>query len=158
MSSRITNHDNLSTLVKSMLQLGAPLKGNSIEPGIQHLVEIRASQINGCALCLAMHTQAALEDGERPDRLAVVSAWRDAPWFTEREQAALAWTEAVTTLEHREVPQAVFDLAREQFSEQELVDLTHVVIVINGWNRMNVAFQSVPTPFTIEPKDAVVAV
>jgi AhpD family alkylhydroperoxidase len=157
MSSRITNHDNLGGLVQSMLKLGAPLAGNTIERGIQHLVEIRASQINGCALCLAMHTEAALKHGERIDRLSVISAWRDAPWFSDRERAALAWTEAVTTLEDREVPQDVFDQARAQYSEQELVDLTHVVIVINGWNRLNIAFQSEPAPFTIESKDAVAA-
>jgi AhpD family alkylhydroperoxidase len=126
-----------------------------LERPMLELVKIRASQINGCAFCLAMHTRDARLAGEREDRIAVISAWREAgDWFTARERAALAWAEAVTTLEHRQVPDAVFAQARAQFSEQELADLTLAVVAINGWNRFNVAFHGAPDAFEIDASEA----
>jgi alkylhydroperoxidase family enzyme len=104
-----------------------------------------------------LHARQLLDAGERVDRIAVLDAWRETTWFSARERAALAWAEAVTTLEHREVPDAVYAQAREQFSEEELADLTLGVIVINGWNRLNVAFGNPPTPFTINMRESVAA-
>jgi AhpD family alkylhydroperoxidase len=157
MEPRITDRRALGGPIQAMLDLGAHLNQGSIEEHLRHLVEMRVSQINGCALCLAMHARQLLDAGERQDRLAVLDAWRETSWFSARERAALAWAEAVTTLEHREVPDDVYALARDQFSEQELADLTLNVIAINGWNRLNVAFRNPPTPFTIERKEAVAA-
>jgi AhpD family alkylhydroperoxidase len=114
------------------------------------LVKIRASQINGCAFCLSMHTRDALKAGERQDRLAVLTAWRETDWFTARERAALAWGEAVTKLDHRAVPDDVFEQARAEFSEKELADLTLAVVAINGWNRFNVAFHGEPDAFDVD--------
>jgi AhpD family alkylhydroperoxidase len=141
-------------------QLGAMeryIRTTDIERPLVHLVKMRASQINGCAFCLAMHAREAREDGEREDRLAVLSAWRETDWFSDRERAALAWTEAVTTLEGREVPDEVFAQACAAFSEQELADLTLAIVAINGWNRFSIAFHSAPEHFTIEAKEEVAA-
>jgi AhpD family alkylhydroperoxidase len=113
---------------------------------------MRASQINGCAYCLVMHADDLRKGGEREERIHVLNAWREAPWFSDRERAALAWTEAVTTLADRQVPDDVFTEARSQFSERELADLTLAVIAINGWNRLNIAFQIPPPRFTFTPE------
>src|SRR5262249_5937991 len=104
----------------------------SIEPSLQELVKIRASQLNGCAFCLAMHVRDARKNGESDERMHLLSAWREAPIYTARERAALAWTEAVTKLEHGHVPDDVYEAARREFSEKELVDLTLAIVVING--------------------------
>lgn len=115
----------------------------SIDTTISHLVDIRASQLNGCAFCLDMHTKDARAAGESEQRLYLLPAWREAPCYTERERAALAWTEALTQLSAtHDVPDEVYEQARAQFSEKELVDLTLAIIAINGWNRLNVAFRS----------------
>ncbi len=109
------------------------------------LVEIRASQINGCAFCIAMHTKDARKLGESDDRMHLLNAWREAPIYTPRERAALAWTEAVTLIGKNHVPDEVYEEARRQFLEKgELVDLTAAIIAINGWNRAAIAFRSVP--------------
>ncbi len=151
--TRITDRSALSNPIQALISLSPYLENSPVEKRILGLVEVRASQINGCALCLAMHTKSLLEEGERPDRLAVLSAWRDSGWFTEREQAALAWAEAVTTLEHQEVPDAVYEQASSQFSVAELADLTLATIIINGWNRLNVAFRNPPTAFTVTERE-----
>jgi len=150
MSRRITDPSALQGARQQILGMENYLKTTGLDVNLLDLVRTRVSQINGCAFCLSMHIQELLEHGEREDRIAVLSAWREAPWFSEREQAALAWAEAVTTLENREVPDAVFEQARSQFSEQELGDLILAVIAINSWNRMNVAFRTPPRPFTID--------
>ena len=104
---------------------------------------------------MALHSREALEQGERVDRLMVLDNWRDAPWFSDREQAALAWTEAVTLIANdKEVPEAIYAQARAQFSEKELGDLTLAVIAINGWNRLSVPFRREPVKFTIEGQPA----
>jgi AhpD family alkylhydroperoxidase len=133
-----------------MYALERYVRTTGLEKPLLELVKIRASQINGCAFCLAMHVRDARKAGEREDRIAVLAAWRETGWFNARERAALAWAEAVTTLEGREVPDAVFAQAREQFSEQELADLTLAVIAINGWNRFNIAFHGEPEAFTMD--------
>jgi AhpD family alkylhydroperoxidase len=133
------------------------LSDSSADTVLLHLVKMRASQINGCAYCLAMHARELRESGEREDRIYVLDAWRETSWFTDRERAALAWTEAVTILPNNEVPDTVFERARAQFSEQELADLTLIAIAINGWNRINIAFRNQPVPFMIESNQAVAA-
>lgn len=157
MTGRITRPSSFHGAQQQILGIENYLKDCGLDVNLLDLVRVRASQINGCAFCLAMHVQELRERGEREDRLAVLSAWRDAPWFTDREREALAWAEAVTTLENREVPDDVFEQARSQFSEQELADLTLAVIAINSWNRFNIAFRNPPRPFTIEAKEAVAA-
>ncbi len=115
---------------------------SGLEPSLLELVKTRASQINGCAWCLDMHTKDARALGETEQRLYLVSAWREAPFYSERERAALAWTEAITEIPRTGVPDALFDEARRHFDEKQLVDLTLAIIAINGWNRMNVAFRT----------------
>jgi AhpD family alkylhydroperoxidase len=119
-----------------------------LEPGLLELIRIRSSQINGCAYCIDMHTKDARARGETEQRLYALDAWRETPFYTERERAALAWTEAVTRVADGHVPDDVFALARQHFSEKELVDLTLAVIVINGWNRLAISFRSVPGSYT----------
>lgn len=130
--------------LKAMLALHEYVEHSSLDSTLHELVSFRASQMNGCAWCLDMHSKELRASGVPEQKLYLVSAWRESPLFTERERAALAWTEAVTTLEHQEVPDAVYETARQQFSEAELVDLTLAVISINGWNRLNVALRTVP--------------
>lgn len=155
MSTRVTKPSNMYGVQQQILGLSP--KGDNLEAGLLNLVRMRASQINGCATCLAMHAREMREQGEREDRLYVLSAWRDTGWFTEREQAALAWTEAVTMLANGEVPDEVYSQARAQFSELELAELTLDVIAINSWNRLNIAFRVQPEPLTIESQTAVAA-
>jgi AhpD family alkylhydroperoxidase len=114
-----------------------------------NLVRLRVSQINGCAYCIDMHSKDLRAAGETEQRLYELDAWRETPFYTEREQAALAWAEAITQITDGHVPDAVFDQARDQFSDQELADLTLAVVAINGWNRLNIAFRTVPG--TYEP-------
>ena len=127
---------------KAMLQLEAQLHGCGLEASLLELVKSRASQINGCAWCLDMHSKDARARGETEQRLYLLPAWRDAPCYTPRERAALAWTEAVTQVSTQEVSDELYTLAREHFDEKGLVDLTLAVIAINGWNRLNVAFRT----------------
>lgn len=154
MANRIQDVSVLPNIHKPMFALGAYLQQSNIEEHLLHLLSMRVSQINGCAYCLAMHARDLRQVGEREDRIAVLSAWRETTWFTERERAALAWAEALTSLPDREVPDTVFELARSQFSEQDLADLTLEVVAINGWNRINIAFHNPPEPYTIEAKEA----
>jgi len=157
MSNRITNRRSLQGPIQQLLGFGPYLDACGLDQNLLHLIKMRASQINGCALCLAMHAKDLRESGEREDRIYVLDAWRETTWFTDRERAALAWTEAVTILPNREVPDNVFEQARAQFSEQELADLTMAIIAINGWNRINIAFQNQPVPFTIDAPVAAAA-
>ncbi len=157
MSGRITNPGELNAVRGQMLDLETYLRASSLDVDLLDLVRIRASQINGCAFCLAMHARDLRERGEREDRLYVLDAWREAPWFSDRERAALAWTEVVTTLPNQEVPDAIFAQARAEFTEAELADLTLAVIAINGWNRINIAFRVPPVPFTIDAPEPATA-
>lgn len=133
---------------QAMLGLEAHIAQCGLEPALLELVKVRASQINGCAFCLDMHTRDARARGETEQRLYVLDAWREAPFFTERECAALAWTEALTLITQGHVPDTVYEQARGQFSERELADLTLAVIAINGWNRMAVSMRMMPAPFS----------
>jgi AhpD family alkylhydroperoxidase len=114
-----------------------------LERGLIELVKLRASQINGCAYCVDMHTKDARANGETEQRLYAVVVWKEAPFFTERERAALAWAEAVTLVSQEQVPDNVFEIARKEFSDKELIDLTMAVIAINGWNRLAIGFRKI---------------
>ena len=119
------------------------VRGCGLEPTLLELIKIRASQINGCAYCLDMHTKDARARGETEQRLYLISAWREAPCYSGRERAALAWTEALTGIAAtHDVPDAVYEEARRHFDEKALVDLTLAIVAINGWNRLNVAFRT----------------
>jgi len=128
--------------MKPLFSMGAYLAKSSVEQSLLDLVAFRASQINGCAYCLDMHSKDLRAHGETEQRLYMLDAWRESPLYTDRERAALAWTEAVTKLEKKNVPDDVYEEALRQFSEEELVDLTIAVIAINSWNRINVAFHT----------------
>jgi AhpD family alkylhydroperoxidase len=133
-------------LFKAMAGLEAYVDHSGLDHSLLDLVKIRASQINGCAYCLVMHTNDARKAGESDERMYLLDAWDEAPVFTARERAALAWTEAVTRVSENHVPDEVYEEVRKHFSEKELVDLTAAVIVINGWNRASIAFRATP-PF-----------
>ena len=122
-----------------------------LERRLLELVKLRASQINGCAYCVDMHTKDARANGETEQRLYAVVVWREAPFFTERERAALAWTEAVTLVSQEQVPDNVFEIARKEFSDKELVNLTMAVIAINGWNRLAISFRTVAGTYQPAP-------
>jgi len=129
----------------AMFALEASLrKSSKLELSLIELVRMRASQINGCAYCIDMHSKDARAEGESEQRLYALNAWRETPFFTERERAALAWTEAVTLVADSHVPDAVYEEARQQFSEEDLVNLTLAAVAINGWNRLAISFRAVP--------------
>ena len=130
--------------IKPLFALGKYLQTISIERPLIELVLMRASQLNGCAYCLDMHSKDARAAGETEQRLYVLQAWREAPFYSDRERAALAWCEAVTRLDAHGVSDEVFEMARAQFSEKELGDLNMAVILINAWNRIAIPFQHVP--------------
>jgi AhpD family alkylhydroperoxidase len=115
------------------------------------LVKTRASQLNGCAFCLDMHTKDARAGGETEQRLYALSAWRETPFFDARERAALGWTEAVTRLGDHPVPDEIYAEARQQFDERSLVDLTLAIVAINGWNRLAIAFRKEPGTYQPPP-------
>lgn len=134
--------------LKAMYGLGAYLASCGLETSLLELIKIRVSQINGCAFCLDMHTKDARAGGETEQRIYLLNAWREAPFFTARERAALTWAETLTQLGHG-VPDSVYAEASMQFTEKELVDLTWAVVTINGWNR--VAISSGVVPGTYQP-------
>jgi AhpD family alkylhydroperoxidase len=119
-------------------------QSSGLEPSLRELVKTRASQINGCAYCIDMHTKDARAAGETEQRLYALNAWRETPFFTERERAALEWTEAITLIAADHAPEELFVRVRQYFGEEELVNLTLAIVAINGWNRMAIAFRSVP--------------
>jgi AhpD family alkylhydroperoxidase len=145
MHQRIDYRKIAPQATQAMLQLQAYVNKCGLEPLLMELVKIRASQINGCAFCLHMHTRDARKLGEREERIYLLDAWRESSFYTERERAALEWTEALTLVSEGGVPDDVFNAVRGQFSDQEMVDLTMAVVAINGWNRISIGF-AVPHP------------
>ncbi|MET4577012.1 carboxymuconolactone decarboxylase family protein [Ottowia thiooxydans] len=131
-------------LFKKFLEFGNAVAAAGIETSLSHLIDIRASQLNGCAFCLDMHIKQATIHKESELRLHHVAIWRESPLFSPRERAALAWTEALTQIAPTGVSDELYAQMLEQFSEKELSDLTYRVMAINGWNRANVAFRTVP--------------
>jgi AhpD family alkylhydroperoxidase len=143
MNARIDVNKYLtSNLGQAMLALSAASAASGLERSLLELVRLRASQINHCAYCIDMHTKDARAQGETEQRLYLVSAWREAALYSDRERAALEWTEAVTRLGETHVPDDVFERVRQHFDETELVALTFAVVVINGWNRLAVSFRA----------------
>jgi AhpD family alkylhydroperoxidase len=139
-------------VVKTMYGLGSYVMNCGIERSLADLVCLRASQINHCAFCIDMHIKDARASGETEQRLYGLDAWRETPFYSERERAALAWTEAVTLITAGFVPDEVYEQARQRFSEADLVSLTMVVIAINGWNRLNISFRTVPGGYQSQRK------
>ncbi|HEY4207114.1 MAG TPA: carboxymuconolactone decarboxylase family protein [Puia sp.] len=141
MEARINFMQKGQRAIKAMNALGGYLAKCGIEKKLLDLINFRVSQINGCAYCLDMHSKDLRAEGETEQRLYMIAAWREAPMFTDRERAALAWAEAVTRLTNQDVPDDVYQQARKQFSEEEIVDLTMATIAINSYNRLNVALR-----------------
>ena len=129
---------------QAMAGLEAYIRTTGLEPALLELVRTRASQMNGCAFCLDMHTKDARAAGESEMRLYTLSTWRETPFFTDRERAALAWTEAVTLIGENHAPDELYQEVRKQFREDELVNLTLAIVAINGWNRIAIGFRLVP--------------
>ena len=147
MTQRLHYAELAPDLFKKYLDFSLALRQSGLEPALRDLVTLRASQLNGCALCVDMHLKQATLHGERPLRLHHLTIWRESPLFTDRERAALAWAEVLTRLPEHGVPDDLYEQVRAQFSAQELSDLTFVVMSINAWNRANVAFRTVPGAF-----------
>jgi AhpD family alkylhydroperoxidase len=152
MQARLPYEKWSAEAAKPMFALEAYLSRCGLEKGLRELVKIRASQINGCAYCIDMHTKDARAEGESEQRIYALNAWREAPFYTDRERAALAWTEAVTRVSEG-VPDPVFAEASAQFTDKELVDLTWAVVAINAWNRVAISFRAVPGTYQ-SPKTA----
>jgi AhpD family alkylhydroperoxidase len=144
MEPRIDVRRNAQEAQKAMYALEQYIAGCGLERKLVHLMKMRASQINGCAYCIDMHSKDARALGETEQRLYELDAWRETPFYTERERAALAWTEAITLVSQTHVPDSVFEEVRKHFSEKEIVDLTFVVTTINAWNRLAIALRAVP--------------
>ena len=145
MNPRLDYYSASPKAMKAMIAMEALTSSLSIEPALLHLVKIRASQLNGCAFCTDMHSVDARRTGESDRRLYAIAVWRDSDFFNPRERAALAWAEAVTLLAESHVPDDVYQQAREQFNEGELVDLTVAVTTINSRNRLAVSFRQTPS-------------
>jgi AhpD family alkylhydroperoxidase len=143
--------------MKAMYAMQNYVHDCGLEPLLLELIKVRASQINGCAYCIDMHTLDARALGETEQRLYALSAWRETPFFTERERAALAWTETVTLLSQTHVPDAEFDAVRQHFSDKELVDLTAAIVLINSWNRFGVSFRDEPGHYQPKPRREAIA-
>ena len=144
MTQRLNAFEVAQGPIKAMLGLETYLAKCGLEAPLLHLLKLRVSQINGCAYCIDMHWKDLMAGGETEQRLYMLDAWRESPFYSDRERAALAWAEAVTLVTEGHVPDEVFEAARKQFSEAELANLTLAVAAINGWNRLNIAFRTVP--------------
>ncbi|MGF6955547.1 carboxymuconolactone decarboxylase family protein [Paraburkholderia youngii] len=144
MEQRLDFYKANPAAIKSLLGVEERIGKSALEKSLTELVRLRASQINGCAYCVDMHTSDARKGGETERRLATVVVWRETPFFTDRERAALEWTEAVTLVAHDHVPDAVWQAVRPHFSDEELVDLTLLISAINAWNRFAISFRKMP--------------
>jgi AhpD family alkylhydroperoxidase len=144
MNARINLMHVTPGVIQAMLGLERQVRQAGFDHQLLDLVRMRASQINGCAYCLDMHSKDARANGETEQRLYGLEAWRETPYYSARERAALEWTEALTLVSETHVPDDVYERVREQFSEDELVHLSLAIVAINGWNRLNVAARTVP--------------
>ena len=149
MKSRINSYQTAPGVMKAMMALQNEVAQSGLDPSLVGLVEIRASQINGCAFCLHMHTRDARARGETEQRIYLLDAWRESPLYSERERAALAWTEALTLVSQTHVPDDVYEQTKAVFSEEELAKLTLLVVTINAWNRFSIAFRAIH-PVTVK--------
>jgi AhpD family alkylhydroperoxidase len=151
MKQRLNYSHAVPEAMKGMLELEKYVHDSGFPRTIYELVKTRASQLNGCAYCIDMHTKDARRAGETEQRLYGLNAWRETPFYTEQERAALAWTEALTLISQNDVPDSLYDATREYFSEKEIVALTMAIIAINGWNRLAIGFRTVPGSYN--PQD-----
>ncbi len=142
MKQRIDLLEKGQKAIKALNGIGMYLAKSPIEKQLFDLIDFRVSQINGCAYCLDMHSKDLRAAGETEQRLYVLDAWREAPFYSKRERAALAWAEAVTELKNKNVPDEIYEEARSEFSEEEIIDLTMAIIAINTYNRINIAFKT----------------
>ena len=140
MTARLNPYAAAPETVQSFLAFSNHVVASGLEKPLLELVKIRASQINGCANCLNMHTYEARQAGETEQRIGVLAAWHEAPCYTDRERAALAWTDHLTLIADKRAPQSVYDALDAQFSKEEQVKLTMMIVVINGWNRLAIGF------------------
>jgi AhpD family alkylhydroperoxidase len=145
MKPRLNPYQAAPEMIKALTALETQVQGSGLEQSLIELVKTRASQINGCAFCINMHTQDARKNGETEQRLYLLNAWRESPVYTDRERAALAWTEAVTLIAKTHAPDDVYAEVRAHFSEAETVNLTMLIATINAWNRIAISFRSVPS-------------
>lgn len=129
---------------QAMLDLEGYVGRSGLPQSLLELIKVRASQINGCAYCIDMHTKDARVNGESEQRLYALDAWRETPFFSDRERAALYWTEALTQITDGHVPDSIFHEVRQHFSDEEIVNLSLAIVAINGWNRLLIAFRAVP--------------
>lgn len=143
MTPRLNPQAAAPEMIRAMLALESKVAAAGIERSLYELVKTRASQINGCAFCLHMHTNEARKLGETEDRLHLLSAWRESPLYSDRERAALGWTEALTRLADTHAPDADYLAMKAQFTEEEQVVLTMMIVTINGWNRLSVGFRAI---------------
>jgi AhpD family alkylhydroperoxidase len=150
MDQRIDYVKVASEGIRALSGLEVYVRRSGLDPGLVDLVKTRASQLNHCAYCIDMHTKDARAAGETEQRLYALGAWHETPFYTDRERAALAWTDAVTLVSQGPVSDALYQEARQHFSEKELVDLTLALVAINGWNRLGISFRTVPG--TYQPK------
>lgn len=141
MEPRLDPYKVSPKLLQAMIDLNAKVEASGLEHSLIELVKIRASQINGCAFCIHMHTRDARKLGETEERLYLLDAWRESPLYTERERAALAWTEALTLISQTHAPDDVYAQLKAQFSEEEQVKLTMLIVTINAWNRLAIGFR-----------------
>jgi AhpD family alkylhydroperoxidase len=144
MTTRANPFATASGLIQPLIDFGTTVEQNGLEPSLMELVKIRSSQINGCAICLDMHTRDARKNGETEERIFMLDAWRDCPLYSARERAALAWTDAVTRLSETHAPDEAYAAMSAEFSEEEQVKLTLLIVVINGFNRIGVGFRVRP--------------
>ncbi len=144
MKPRMNYYQAAPETVKALVAVETQIRSSGLEQSLIELVKTRASQINGCAYCISTHTQDARKHGESEERLYLLNAWREAPLYTERERAALAWTEAVTLISQTHAPDDAYEETRKHFSEAETVNLTMLIATINAWNRLAISFRTVP--------------
>ena len=142
METRLDARNVAPEVYRAMLALESAVRASGLENNLLNLVRLRASQINGCAYCIDMHSKDLRAAGESEERIYLLEAWRDASLYSDRERAALEWTEAVTRIAEGHVPDDVYDAVRQHFSADELVKLTLAVVAINGWNRFGIAFRA----------------
>lgn len=138
---RINGYKTLPDGYSAMRQLQNAVDKSSLDPKLQELIKLRSSQINGCAYCLDMHSKDAVAIGENPQRIYVLDAWREAPFYSDKEKAALAWCEALTLISETRAPDNVYEELHKYFNEKEIMELTFAIITINSWNRLAIGLR-----------------
>jgi AhpD family alkylhydroperoxidase len=143
MKPRMNFYQAAPDTIKALNALETHIQSTGLEKSLIELVKIRASQINGCAFCINMHTEDARKRGETEQRIYLLNAWRESPLYSDRERAALAWTESVTLISETHAPDDVYEQVRAQFSEEDTVNLTMLIATINAWNRLAISFRAI---------------